>query len=87
MADEPAKTTEPEKPHNKLDEGKPAPAPAKKAAEGKVFLRTRRGEVLDLSAHDLGVLTEAGREYTKAEADSVRVLARKSRVYVAEGKK
>ncbi len=80
MTDAP-KATEPEKPHNKLDENKPAPAgEARKPKGGNVRLRTRIGEVLDLSAHGHGVVDREGREFSSEDADDVRTLARKAGV-------
>jgi hypothetical protein len=81
MTDAP-KATEPEKPHNKLDENKPEVAKDVKApAKGSVRLRTRIGEVFDLSGHDVGgVVTHAGRTFTSDESDLVRTLARKAGV-------
>jgi hypothetical protein len=67
----------------------PAPAPkADKAEEPKkantaVRIRTRIGEVLDLSGHGLGKVTSEGADYKQDDADKVLMLARKNHVVVS----
>lgn len=58
-------------------------APARPVAKPRtVEMRTRKGEVLDLSAQNLGVITEKGAVYSGDDIDRVLMIARKAGVHV-----